>query len=206
VSHILQDGTGTKNKVAVDATNKLQVRAVSEPSSVEALDLGDQYFLHSAVMNITNDNNSYIGFLENADSTRNIIITAVEYSFTESQSTGPVTNPDQNAVIRIRRNPVGPSFSQTWFTNNADFGSANTLSATAVTAGFGAGGGNDGTFTDNGSLMLHDLITCTEQGYKKLFFDQLKLRPGNSIGFGWEPPSSNISQNVHINMVCYLKD
>jgi hypothetical protein len=206
MSHIIQDGTGTKNKAAVDSTNRLQVRAVSEPSSIEALDNGDQYILHSAVMNITNDNNSYIGFIRNDYDTRNLIITAIEYSFTKSIATGPVTNTDQNAIIRIRKNPSGPSFSQTWFNNNADFGSANTLDATVVTQGFGTGGGNDGTFTDNGTLIMHDLVQSDQDGYKKVLLDQVELRPGNSIGFGWEPPAGNVDQTVHINLICYIKD
>jgi hypothetical protein len=206
MSHIIQNGKGKKYFAEVDSTNKLMTRSISEPSSIEALDNGDQYFLHSAVMNITNDNNTYIAYLENTYSARNIIITAVEYSFTDSKSTGPVTNPTQDCIVRIRRNPSGPSFSQGWFTNDADFGSANELQATALTAGFGTGGGNDGTFTDNGSLMLHDLINSGKIEHKKLLFDQLKLRPGNSIGFGWEPPTGNIDQTVHINMVLYIKD
>lgn len=206
MSHIIQDGTGTKNKVAVDSTNKLQTRSVSEPSSIEALDNGDQYFLHSAVISITNDNNTSIAFMQNDDSTRSIIVTAVEMSFTESQATGPVKNTDQNAIFRLRRNPTGPSFSQTWFTNNSDFGSANELMATSVTAGFGSGGGNDGTFTSNGSLMIHDLIQCDKSGFKTLILDQIKLRPGNTLGIQWEPPAGNIDQNVHVNLICYLKD
>lgn len=204
MSHIIQDGTGTKLKAQVDETNKIQVRAVSEPSSIEALENGDQYVLHSAVMNITNANNSYIAFIEYTG-VRNLIITAIEYSFTISDATGPVTNPDQDAIIRIRKNPVGPSFSQTWFNNNVDFGSPNDLPATVLTQGFGAGGGNDGTFTDNGTLILHDLITCDKSGFKTILIDQIKLRPGNSIGFGWEPPANNVDQNVHINLICYEK-
>jgi hypothetical protein len=206
MSHIIQDGRGTKQKAEVDSTGKLQVRSVSEPSSIEALDKGDQYFLHSAVMNFSNANNSYIGFIKNDEPTLNLIITAIEYAFEPSLATGPVTNPDQNAVIRIRRNPVGPSIAQNWSTNNVDFGSANTLLRTAVTAGFGSGGANDQTFTDNGALILHDLIQCDQAGFKKLLVDQLKLRPGNSVGFGFQPPVNNIDMNIHINVVCYLKD
>lgn len=204
MSHIITDGTGTKNKAEVDSTNKLQVRAVSEPSSIEALDDGNQYALHSAVMNITDTNNSYIAYLEYTG-TKNLIITAIEYSFEKSNEDTGTNNQNQLAVVRIRRNPSGPSFSQGWFTNNVDFGSANELPATALTQGFGAGGGNGGTFTNNGDLILHDLVNC-ELGFKKILIDQIKLRPGNSIGFGWQAPPGNTDQDVHINLICYEKD
>jgi len=201
MSHVIIDGTGTKKRAQVDSTNKLQTRTVSEPSSIEALAQGNQYILHSAVMNLTSASNSYISYFQNNE-TNPFVVTLIEISSEKSNEQGTI-NTKQTAIIRVRRNPSGPSFSQDWFTNNADFSSPNTLSRTAVTGGFGAGGGEGGTFTDSGALVVHDLIQCGTSQILPL--EQLVIGTGNAIGIGFQPPTGNTDIDVHINLIGYLR-
>lgn len=202
MSHILRDGTGTKLQAKVDDTNRLRTRTISEPRSVEALDNGEQFILHSAVMNITDASTTAIGYIENTGA-RDIIIKAIEVTTERSNEDTGTVNPNQAGVIMIYNGSSGPSFSQQWFTNNADFGSPVVLSVSALTAPFGSGGATGQTFTSNGTLVVHGIFQCGQPYLPPL--DEIKLRPGNRMGYRFSPPPNNTDMDIHLNVICYLK-
>lgn len=189
---IIKDGTGTKRVAKVDATNKLQTRAVTEGAIVESLGNGDTYLVSSPAVTLTTACTSHILFLKNNDDRDllfDLLITVV------GPSTGGTTLPQAINTI----NPVCGTLICCGTVSgalNLNLGSSKIADITVTT-------GTEGS-TITGALTAGGLIPSGPIRLDVEFI--VSLPKGQSISFGIKPPASNTNMEAQIVTRCRYED
>jgi hypothetical protein len=115
------DGTGTGNRVRVDATNRIETHTILLSEATEAVENGDAYNINTGTIGLTSSNASGVAYLKNNE-TRDLEIDAIAAGV---GSAGTVTDV---AEIKLIRNPTSVSFSTAVDMNqNRNFGSSKTF-------------------------------------------------------------------------------
>lgn len=179
----IQDGTGKGNIAGVTENNRLLTSTVNETIFAYAAEEGGAYFIGTPVVTLTNAAESALFYIKNNEDDKLIF----ENFFT----TANATTGGSPAIYTVNwyKNPTSISTVTTTTPLNQNFGSSNTLDATAI---YGAQGA---TFT--GGALVASLTLPIGQ------FNQipanLVLPKGSSFGVSITPPTGNTSMPVQFS-------
>ena len=186
----IKDGTGSGYEAAVDKTNRLKSRSISEDAWVEAVQNGDHFAVTSGQVTLTTADESAMFYLKNDDSS-DIVVDRVILN--TQDSTGGTLD---KFNLKINFGPSGmTSGSGNDLTQvNTNLGSSKTLTLTSEK-------GLEGASLDNGSVAGNWEIE--NPTYFRAISVRWYLPKGSSIGLSIVPPTGNTSMvatvalNVH---------
>lgn len=189
----IKDGTGKGFLAKVDSSNRLEVHAVQETETTEAVENGDAYNINSGTIGLTSSTVSGVLYVKNNED-RDLIIDAVAVGIGSAGTVSDVS------TITVIRNPSTGTLIESSPTNvdinqNRNFGSSKTLTADAYK------GAEADTIT-NGD----DIIQFFAAAGTRLFAPiDLLLSKGDSIGITIDTNTSSGTTNVYAAIVCHLK-
>ena len=141
---IIQDGTGTGNKLKVDANNRIKVDAITEERAVfNSIEEGNTFIITSDFITAPSGSETGLLYVENT-SDKDMLIHHIKL-WTGTTST--------TSEIRVYRNPTTGtliSSASAADVNNLNFGSANAYEGLAY-----QGNGVDATITDGSIIGRH---------------------------------------------------
>ena len=179
MSTTIQDGTGSKRKVAVNSKNKLETVAIISSEEIDVTRSGETYTVSSGTVSFTGSAETAMLYLKNNDDRDMTIDRAVVFIGSASGSL-----PHEDWTLKIIRNPPATG---TIITNavasgvsNGNHGSNNLPDATYYKGVQGDTlGGNAAGFP------------IQQQSNRYIFPIQKILPKGTSIGLKLTPPASN---------------
>ena len=191
----IKDGTGTGNKVKVDANFRAHVDAIERTEEEAATNRGDAYNVNSGLVTITSVDEQGLLYIKNNDE-RDFRITSIIVILGPSTS-GSATDTTR---VRIYKNPTtGTLISEATAADtnsNDNFGSSNTFTADTYK------GDASATVTD-GSVHIESLIS---PGNRVPFLINMTLTPGDSAAVTVEANDSNTSMKCMAAFVGHLAD
>jgi len=141
---IIQDGTGTGNKLKVDANNRMKVDAITEERAVfNSIEEGNTFIISSDFITAPSGSETGLLYVENT-SDKDMLIHHIKL-WTGTTST--------TSEVRVYRNPTTGtliSSASAADVNNLNFGSANAYEGLAY-----QGNGVDATITDGSIIGRH---------------------------------------------------
>ena len=176
----ITDGTGRGNSAAVDGTNRVLTRSISEDIFQNAAEESEAYFLGTPLINLTGSSESALYIITNNEDSPLVL---GNFFFVAESTTGGSPN-----MFRVSwyKNPTSISGGATVTPLNQNFGSSKTLNANAQ---YGAQGS-----TVTGGSNVATLSFPIGQ-----FNDipaNLILEKGSSFAITVTPPAGNTSMNV----------
>lgn len=178
----IQDGTGTKIKLKINAENRAEVQAIILDQEDDAIAKGEGYQITSGSVTFTGSSSSVILYVKNNDDIDFILDRAVLVLGTSSGATSM-----EDWTFQVLRNP---SESGTIISNavnagisNSNHGSANTPNATTYR------GVEGDTISDGTGAPL----PIQQQSNRTVFPLGRRLPKGSSIAFRITPPASNVN-------------
>jgi len=179
MSTTIQDGTGSKRKVAVNSKNKLETVAIISSEEIDVTRSGETYTVSSGTVSFTGSAETAMLYLKNDDDRDMTIDRAVVFIGSASGSL-----PHEDWTLKIIRNPPATG---TIITNavasgvsNGNHGSNNLPDATYYKGVQGDTlGGNAAGFP------------IQQQSNRYIYPIQKILPKGTSIGLKLTPPASN---------------
>jgi hypothetical protein len=188
---IIRDGTGSGEYAAVDASNRLTTRAVTEAQSVHAAGLGDAYNLNTGLISITGD--ATLMYFKNNE-TRDYVVDAIALGSFEG-----ITHSD-DPYITLIRNPTGGNLisdgTAISMNQNRNFGSNTTLTADVYKGKVG------GTITGGDDIAI---LQATPGGRSFYTIDFL-LPTGTSLAIKLTANASSGTANWYCALIGYLKE
>ena len=182
----IEDGTGTGNKMKVDAQNKAHVQSLSINYEDFAVLNGDSFGVLAPVTTLTSGTISYLLYVSN-DNTHDIVISNLLLS--TGESTGGA---NKDWLLTIQFNPTGGtliSAGSAVFEVNNNLSSAKTLDITPLS-------GVEGS-TATGGVSVSQLVN----GESTFRLGQKIVVPaGASFALGVTPPTSNTSVDTNIGL------
>jgi hypothetical protein len=189
---MINDGTGTGNKLKIDSSNRAHVLAVVEDIATNATALGNSFNVNTGVINLTSANESAVLYFKNNEDTT-VHISAVAVGLGASTGGASTSTPK----ITVVRNPTGGTIvsgaTDVDISSNRNFGSSRTLTADAYK------GAEGNTLTGGADHLLFF------QGSNGRLFATIdeELQKGDSIGVEITPQASNTSMDVYAALVLY---
>jgi len=188
----IDDGTGTSSQAKVDSTNKLEVRSVSTEDIVNANINGNAFISTSGPQTLTTDTTSSILYMKN-NSNKDIIFDLL--STIVGPSTGGVGMPLSVNTI----NPTGGTLitdETTGFSANLNVGSSALANVTVYT-------GSEGKTVTGGPF----LTALHPNGPIRQDADYVAIiSKGQSLSWGFQPPTGNTSMQVQVFVRYYFLD
>lgn len=188
----IQDGSGRGYLAKVDADQRLLVEATSTPDDKRATEEGNSYNVNTGIITLTNATDTPIMYFKNTGEP-DVHITAIAFGV------GPSTGGSGGIPkITIIRNPTAgtiTSGSDVDINSNRNYGSSNTLDATAKKGATGL------TMTDGTD---HIIFFQTSNGRLFAAIDEV-LTKNDSIGVKFDPQASNTSQDVYAALILNTK-
>lgn len=194
MSTTIQDGTGTKYKVKVDADNRLYTKTINESEFDHATSKGEAYNINTEFITATSSVEIPLLYLKSNEE-RDLVVYAW-FIGTDNES-GTQT---RLSLMRVYTNPTGGTIISggTDITPvNRLIGSSNQLSVVAKS------GGDGFTFTGNNPTS----ILYQTQGTKSRVFGtvQLVLQKGNSLVVTFQQYGLT-SSDIYTGFQVYLSD
>jgi len=189
---MINDGTGTGNKLKIDSSNRAYTFSVTENVSNNATKLGNSFNVNTGVITLTSANESAIMYFKNNEDV-SVHIDAIAVGLGPSTGGTSATIPN----ITVVRNPTAGTIvsgaTAVDFNSNRNFGSSRTLTVDAYKGAEGntMTGGND-----------HILFFQSSGGRLFATIDE-ELQKGDSIGIKITPQASNTSMDVYAALVLY---
>lgn len=185
----IQDGTGKGFQTKVDETNRLEVRAVVEDSTLEGAINGDTFVVGTPFLTQTGSSaNGLLYFNPN----ENVSLFAKSFSSQARYASGATFD---NYLINVYTDVPDSSLTGTWvdFTPfNGNLGSSNELSGT-FKYGSPAGAGGFSALTP--SFQLAFPVNVYNQIFTNLIFPK-----GIGILLAITPPTGNVSMPVNFTV------
>ena len=177
---IIQDGTGNGHEAAVDDTNRLLTRCVTESGDIEATELGDHYALTSGAITLTSTSASAMLFFKNNE---NYPLYVDRVIINTDDSTGGTVD---QFILTITYNPEGlSSGSGDSITQvNTNLGSNNTLDLTSEK-------GLEGASVTGGSVAGAWRIENPTR--MRVIPIRWWMPKGSSVAISYTPPAGNTS-------------
>ena len=178
MSDLLKDGTGKGYTAKVDSENRLHTHAFGVTMTQSAAFGGDNYFISSGILNLSNSSESAIFYLQN--------ISQLDM-FMHRQYTllGPSTGGDGSVIIRFYIGPTGGTIvdnEEAVNAVNSRFLDPKPLDALTYTGGQGEtliGG------------MSSEFVT-----FSQIPETNLVIPPSVTFGVSFQPSAGNTSQDV----------
>jgi len=190
---IIKDGTGSGSTAEVDSTNRLRTRAVSDTSTIEALQDGRSFFLGTGIVALTTDCASQLLHLQNCDC-RDILLTQVIITFGESKNCACVIlTGDYKSTLHVNAT-AGTLIccGACGFVINNNVGSGLTA---CVIAKVGS----------EGSTIVGIAATDLHPEAKRIILTNLAIIPkGGSVSFGVIPPTGNASMDAQLGIAFHF--
>jgi hypothetical protein len=183
------DGTGSGQKVKVDAQNRLHTHSVTEGLVEHASANGNSYNVNTGTITLTSATESSLLYLKN-NSDFDIHIASIGYLMGNSTGgTGDIN-------ITVLRNPslgtVVSDASIVAINKNKNVGSSKDLTADIFKGGEGK------TITD-GDPLYYSLVAGSARGYV-IATGTIVVPKGGSIGVKLTPQTGNTSMGVQVFM------
>jgi hypothetical protein len=195
---MIHDGR-TNNTVKIDANNRMQTAAITDPIQDWAAAQEVKYNLNTGDITITNTTKITAAYVKNTEDD-DLIITALIYNI------GTSTNGTGDTVVDVIRNPtaggiitnandmlVGPGESA-----NQNFGSSRILSGLFYKGAQGETAVSGGATTITSRLGTGPTRAVVSLG-------AIVIPKNKAIAVDFTPPASNTSQTIQIAFACYLK-
>lgn len=182
----IESGVGNGYKASVDTTNRIATRSIVEGGEIEAAVNGDQYYVTSGSVTLTNAAESAVIWYQNEEE---FSLLLDEIIFGAAVSTGGTTNV---CALSVTINPTGlTSGSSTEVIDlNANIGSSKTLITTS--SEIGAQGASVSGGTQGPIYYYPDKLTSV--------FEANAIIPrGTGIAISVTPPASNTSLAVNVS-------
>lgn len=195
MSFIIQDGTGTGNKVKVDNGKRLYTEAITRTHNRNASVKGEAFNINTGIINLTSASKSAVFYLKNTGS-RDIILNNIIINY--GTSTGGALG---DSTVNFVKNPTAGtivSSASSVTVVNRNLGSSNVLDASVFK------GAEARTITDGSELFTG--LAPQVQLTITLDAEEITIPKSSSIGINITPATGNTSVNVIIAMTCYLRD
>lgn len=186
---LISDGL-TGKTVRVDSRNRLSTVSITRPESVDASLEGNTFFITTGLVNLISDDLSYFLYVENNENV-DWIIDSLIGGYGTTDGVGDSFNlfnvGAQNGTL-ITSGFDLPAI-------NLNIGSPEQLDATIKLGGEGS------TITD-GQNTPPTLIPATTT-FRRFTVGQIVIPPGTNFSIAYQPPTSNTSQNVDVQIVLH---
>ena len=186
---IIEDGTGKGFTARVDESNRLEVRAVTEDSTLENAINGDTYVVGTPYLTQTNDSANGVLYFKFEE---NVSLFTKTFSSQARWASGATF---QNYLVNVYTNISESSLTGTWvdFTPlNTNFGSSNQLEGTFK---YGSPTGAGGFTGLTPSFQLAFPVNVYNQIAANLVFPK-----GVSVLIAVTPPSGNVQMPVSFSL------
>jgi hypothetical protein len=190
---IIEDGTGSGKKAAVNDSNRITVQGITESEANHASGVGTRFNVNTGPITLTSANESAVFYFKNTGDDP-ISITSFIYNF------GTSTGGSGDWLASIYRNPTtGTVVSDaTAVDMNANLNFASQTELFAVTYK----GAEAKTLTDGTEAVA---TIASSGGRVIIALGSVILAKGSSVGVKFTPPASNTSASVNCAIACYTR-
>ena len=194
---ILVDGTGTGNKLGINANNAAKTFSTTQTVIQQATAKGNSYNINTGTIGLTSTTESGVFYFKNDESPIN-----GESSFVvEALAVGIDNQGTQTGacIITIVRNPTAVSFSTAVDMNqNRNFGSSNTLASTTLAYK----GAEAATITGGNDIA----IFYQNVGTRGFYTIDMKIPKGSSIAVKIDTQTTAGTTNLYVAMIGHRVD